>query len=76
MCSKGIIEPSENLKYVKAPNEGIAGFASRVFSTMGGIAKPTHFMHVVHMGGLDQTIEPRKKQFDLLVLMVYLSNVD
>jgi hypothetical protein len=59
MCSKGITEPFENLKYVKPPNEGIASFVSGMFSTMGGIAKPTHFMHVVHMGGLDQTIGPR-----------------
>jgi hypothetical protein len=35
----------------------------------GGIVKPTHLMHVVHMGGLD-------KKIDLLVLMMYLSNVD
>jgi hypothetical protein len=25
-----------------------------MFSTMGGIAKPTHLMHVVHMGGLSR----------------------
>jgi hypothetical protein len=60
MCLKGIAKSFENLKYVKPPNEGITGF-SRMFSMMGGggIAKPTHLMHVVHIGGLDQTIEPR-----------------
>jgi len=59
MCYKGIIKAFENLKYVKPPNESIASFVSGVFSMMGGIAKPTHFMHVVHMGGLDQTIGPK-----------------
>ncbi len=58
MCFKGITKPFKNLKYVKPPNKGITGFVSWVFSTMGGIAKPTHFMNVVHKGGLDQTIRP------------------
>jgi hypothetical protein len=58
MCSKGIAKSFENLKYVKPSNEGIASFVSRMFSTMGGIAKPTHLMHV-HMGGLNQTIKLR-----------------
>jgi hypothetical protein len=47
---------------VKPPNEGIPS-SSRMFSMMGGggggIAKLTHLMHVVHIGGLDQTIGPR-----------------
>ncbi len=51
MCSKGIVEPFEILEYVKPFNEGTAGFALGVFFTMRGIAKPTHLMHVVHMGG-------------------------
>jgi hypothetical protein len=58
MCSKNIAKSFENLKYVKPPNYGITSLASGVFSTMGNIAKPTHLMHVVHMG-LDQTIGPR-----------------
>jgi hypothetical protein len=60
---EGIAKSFENLEYVKPPNEGIVGFALRMFSTMGGggggIAKPTHLMYVVHMGGLDQIIGPR-----------------
>jgi hypothetical protein len=59
MCSKGIVESFEILEYVKPFNEGIASFVLGVFFTMGGIAKPTHLMHVVHMGVLDQTIRPR-----------------
>ncbi len=62
MCSKGIaecFESFENLEYVKPPNEGIVGSALGVFSMMGNIAKSTHLMHVVHMGGLDQTIKPK-----------------
>ncbi len=51
MCSKGIVESFEILEYVKPFNEGIVGFVLGVFSTMGGIAKPTHLMHVVHIGG-------------------------
>ncbi len=39
--------------------EGIANSMPKVFSTMGGIAKSTHVMHVVHIGGLNQTIGPR-----------------
>ncbi len=55
MCSKNIAKSFENLDYVKSPNEGIVG-SSGVFSTMGGIAKPTHLTHVVDIRGLDQTI--------------------
>ncbi len=62
MCSESIAKSFENLKYVKPPNEGIPS-SSRMFSMMGGggggIAKLTHLMHVVHIGGLDQTIGPR-----------------
>jgi hypothetical protein len=49
VCFQGIVKSFENLKYVKPPNEGIAGCVSRVFFTMGGIAKPAHLMHVVHI---------------------------
>jgi hypothetical protein len=49
----------ENLKYVKPSNYGTASFASKVFSMMRIIAKPTHVMYVVHMGGLNQIIGPR-----------------
>jgi hypothetical protein len=35
MCSEGITIKNNNLKYVKPPNEGIVGFTSGVFSTMG-----------------------------------------
>jgi hypothetical protein len=45
----------ENLEYVKAPNEGIIGSTSGMFSMMGGIAKLTHLMHVVH----DQKMGPK-----------------
>jgi len=41
------------------PHEGITSFTLGVFFTMeggGSIGRPTHLMHVVHMGGLDQTI--------------------
>jgi hypothetical protein len=74
MCSKGITKPFENLKYVKPPNEGIASFVSRVFSTMGGITKANTFH--AHKGGPRSNNRASIKQFDLLVLMVYLSNVD
>ncbi len=56
MCYEGIAIFFENLEYVKPLNEGIIGFASRMFSKTKGIAKPTHLMHIVHMGGLDKTI--------------------
>jgi hypothetical protein len=59
MCSEGIVECFENVEYVKPPNEGIVGSTLGVFSMMGNIAKSTHLMHVVHMGGLDQTIRPK-----------------
>ncbi len=47
MYSNGIVEFFENLKYVKPPNEGIAGCALKVFSMMSGIANPTHLKYVV-----------------------------
>jgi hypothetical protein len=53
MYFDGIAKSFENLEYVKPPNESIAGSTLGMFSTMGGIAKPIHLMHVVHMGGLD-----------------------
>ncbi len=56
MCFEGIAKSVENLEYVKPPNQGIASFARECFPRWGGIAKPTHLMHVVHMGGLDKTI--------------------
>jgi hypothetical protein len=59
MCFEGIAKCFENLEYVKSPNEGIVDFALGVFSMMGNVTKPTHLMHVVHMGGLDQTIRSK-----------------
>ncbi len=52
LCYEGIAKSFENLKYVKPPNEGIVGSTSGIFFTIGGggIAKPTHLMHVIHMG--------------------------
>jgi hypothetical protein len=50
MCFEGIAKCFENLEYVKSPNEGIVDFALGVFFVMGNITKPTHLMHVVHMG--------------------------
>jgi hypothetical protein len=50
VCFEGIAKSFENLKYLKPPpNEGIASCVSKVFFTMGGIAKLAHLMHVVHM---------------------------
>jgi hypothetical protein len=53
---EGIAYSFENPQYVKPPNEGIVGYVSRVFFTMGGIAKLAHLMHVVH---IYQTIRSR-----------------
>ncbi len=50
MYFEGIAKSFENLEYVKSPGEGIVGSILGMFSTMGGIAKPIHLMHVVHMG--------------------------
>jgi len=59
VCYEGITKSFENLEYVKPPSQGTTNYMPEVFSTMGGIAKPTHLMHVVHMGGLNQIIGPR-----------------
>ncbi len=63
MCSKGIVESFGNLEYVKPPNEGIASFALRVFSTMGRYYKVNTFNAMLHtwgasikQEGLDKTI--------------------
>jgi hypothetical protein len=56
ICFEGIAKCFENLEYVKPLNEGIVSSTLGVFSMMRNIAKPTHLLHVVHMGGLDQTI--------------------
>jgi hypothetical protein len=59
MYYEGIAKSFENLEYVKPPNYGTTSSALEVFSMMGVIAKSTHLMYVVHMGGLDQTIGSR-----------------
>jgi len=48
MCFKGIAKTFENSKYMKPPHESIVSCALKVFSK-GGIAKPTHLMHVAFM---------------------------
>jgi hypothetical protein len=50
MYFEGIAKSFENLEYVKSPGEGFVGSILGMFSMMGGIAKPIHLMHVVHMG--------------------------
>jgi hypothetical protein len=52
MCSKGIAKSFENLKYVKAPNEGIIGFTLRMFSMMKGYWKANTFYACCTHGGL------------------------
>jgi hypothetical protein len=41
VCFEGIAKSFENPKYVKPPNEGTTSCVSKVFFTMGGIAKPS-----------------------------------
>jgi hypothetical protein len=50
MYFEGIAKSFENLEYVKSPSKSIASSILGMFSMMGGIAKPIHLMHVVHMG--------------------------
>jgi len=51
MCYEGIAIFKKNLEYVKPPNEGIVGFTSGVFSTMGGYCKANTFNAYCTHGG-------------------------
>jgi hypothetical protein len=62
MCFENVVKSFENLEYVKSPPPWryYKFYFGSVFHNGGGggesIGRPTHLMHVVHMGGLDQTI--------------------
>jgi hypothetical protein len=47
---EGIVKSFENVEYVKPPIRVLQVLPHECFSQWKGVAKPTHLMHVVHMG--------------------------
>jgi hypothetical protein len=59
LCVMRVLQNLLKSRICETPQLGYCKFCvGSVFHDWGGIAKPTHLMYVVHMGGLDQTIGP------------------